>query len=76
MKFGQTHVLKTAKGKIGVGLALTLFGAIAILAAPSVSDGLLCSLIALAGGVFIALGVRQDRTEKNSIRNSDKKAKK
>ena len=76
MKFGQTHVLKTAKGKIGVGLALILFGVIAVFAAPTTGDKLLCGVIVLAGLAFIYLGVRQDRIEKNSIRNSDKEAKK
>ena len=75
MKFGQAHVLKTAKGKIGVGLALILFGAVAVLASPTTGDKLLCGVIVLAGLAFIYLGVRQDRIEKNSVRNSDKEAK-
>ena len=75
MKFGQTHVLKSAKGKIADGIALTLFGVIAVLAAPTAGDKLLCGVIVLAGLAFISLGVRQDRIEKNSVRNSDKEAK-
>ena len=75
MRFGQTHVLKTAKGKIGAGLALILFGVVAVLAAPELSDKLLCGAIVCVGVVFICLGVRQDRTEKHSVENSDKEAK-
>lgn len=71
MRFGQTQVLKTAKGKIAVGLALILFGVVAILAAPTTTDKLLCTLVALAGAAFIALGIRQDRTEKDRIRNQE-----
>ena len=75
MRFGQTKVLKNAKGKIGVGLALIFFGAVSVLAAPTAADKALCASIVLAGAVFIWLGVRQDRSEKDAIRNSDKEAK-
>ncbi|MBQ9646998.1 MAG: hypothetical protein IJV43_01380 [Oscillospiraceae bacterium] len=75
MRFGQTHVLKTAKGKLAVGLALILFGAAAVLAAPTTPDKLLCGVIAAAGLAFACAGVRQDRAEKRGLRNSDKEAK-
>ena len=75
MKFGQTHVFKTAKGKIAVGIALIFFGAVAILAAPSTTDKLLCGLIVLTGAALIGLGIRQDRTEKNPFRDHSKEAK-
>ena len=75
MKFGQTHVLKTAKGKLAVGVALILFGAVAVLATPTTSDKLLCGIIVLIGAGLIVLGVRQDKAEKEQIRNSDKEAK-
>ncbi len=75
MKFGQTRVLQTAKGKIAVGIALIFFGAAAILAAPTTTDKLICGLIVLTGAVLILLGIRQDRTEKSYFRNNDKEAK-
>lgn len=75
MRFGQTGVLKTAKGKIGVGLALLLFGAVAVLAAPNVSDRLICSVIVLAGVAFVIFGFRQDREEKRTLRHEKKEAK-
>ena len=75
MKFGQTHVLKTAKGKLAVGVALILFGAVAVLAAPTGADKLLCGAVVLIGAGLIALGVRQDKAEKDQIRSSDKEAK-
>ena len=75
MKFGQTRVLQTAKGKIAVGIALIFFGVVAILAAPSTADKLLCGVIVLIGAALIVLGIRQDRTEKNQFRNHSKKAK-
>jgi len=75
MKFGQTHVLNTAKGKIAVGIALIFFGVVAILAAPSTADKLLCGVIVLIGAALIVLGIRQDRTEKNQFRNHSKEAK-
>ena len=75
MKFGQTHVLNTAEGKIAVGIALIFFGVVAILAAPSTADKLLCGVIVLIGAALIVLGIRQDRTEKNQFRNHSKEAK-
>ena len=75
MKFGQTHVLKTAKGKLAVGVALIFFGAVAVLAAPTTSDKLLCGAVVLIGAGLIALGIRQDKAEKEQIRSSDKEAK-
>ena len=75
MKFGQTRVLQTAKGKLAVGVALIFFGVVAILAAPSTSDKLLCGLIVLTGAALIGLGIRQDRTEKNPFRDHSKEAK-
>ena len=73
MRFGETFVLKTAKGKIAAGIALILFGVIAVLAAPTAGDKLLCGLVPLAGAALIALGVRQDRAEKRAIRNGEEK---
>ena len=75
MRFGQTQPLKTAKGKIAVGLALILFCAVAVLAAPTTTDRLLCSVIGVLGVGFIGLGVRQDKNEKNAILKDDKEAK-
>jgi len=67
MKFGQTRVLQTAKGKIAAGIALILFGAVAILAAPTAADRLLCGMIPLLGVVFVVLGFRQDKAEKDKF---------
>lgn len=67
MRFGQSHVLKTAKGKIAAGIALILFGAVAILAAPTTADRLLCGVIPLLGVVFVVLGFRQDKAEKDKF---------
>ena len=75
MKFGQTRVLQTAKGKIAVGIALIFFGVVAILAAPTATDKLICSLIVLTGAALIVLGIRQDRTEKKQFRDHSKEAK-
>ena len=75
MKFGQTHVLKTAKGKLAVGVALIFFGAVAVLAAPTGTDKLLCGAVVLIGAGLIGVGVRQDKAEKDQIRNSDKEVK-
>ena len=75
MKFGQTHVLRTAKGKLAVGVALILFGAVAVLAAPTGTDKLLCGAVVLIGAGLIGLGIRQDKAEKEQIRSSDKEAK-
>ena len=74
MKFGQTHVLKTAKGKLAVGVALILFGAVAVLAAPTGVDKLLCGAVVLIGAGLIGVGVRQDKAEKEQIQSSDKEA--
>lgn len=76
MKFGQTHVLKSAAGKIAVGIALAVFGAIAVLAAPSTADALLCGAVPLLGAGFLAWGIRQDRADKAAYRNGEKGAKK
>ena len=73
MRFGQTFVLKTAKGKLAAGVALILFGVIAVLAAPTTGDRLLCALVPLAGAAFVALGIRQDRADKRAYRGSEKK---
>ena len=68
MRFGQTNVLKTAKGKIGVGIAVMLLGVIAVLAAPTDTDRLLCAVLVVVGSAFITRGVRQDREEKRKLR--------
>ena len=73
MRFGQTFVLKTAKGKLAAGVALILFGAVAVLAAPTAGDRLLCALVPLAGAAFVALGIRQDRADKRAHRGSEEK---
>ena len=73
MRFGQSHVLRTARGKLGVGVALILFGAAAVLAAPTGVDKLLCGVVVLLGAAFIALGFRQDRAEKDKIRGDTKR---
>ena len=75
MRFGQTHVFKTAKGKLAVGIALIFFGVVAILAAPTATDKLICGLIVLTGVALIVLGIRQNRTEKNQFRDHSKEAK-
>lgn len=75
MKFGQTRVLQTAKGKIAVGIALIFFGVVAILAAPSTADKLLCGIIVLTGAALIVLGIRHDRMEKKQFRDNSKEAK-
>ena len=73
MKFGQTRALQTAKGKMGVGLALALFGLVALLTAVSggkqVTDILVCLLVTAAGGVLFWLGIRQDRADKDALRD-------
>ena len=68
MRFGETSPLKSAKGKIGVGAALLLFGLVAVLAAPETADKLLCALVPLLGAGFLVLGVRQDRGDKKKFR--------
>ena len=73
MRFGQSFVLKTAKGKIAAGLAVLLFGVIAVLAAPTASDKLLCGVVLLSGAALIALGVRQDREDKRHFRENSRK---
>lgn len=74
MKFGQTHVLRTAKGKIAAGTAIFLLGVLAVLAAPSDTDKLICSLVLVIGSALITRGVRQDREEKRSIQKAMEKA--
>lgn len=75
MKYGRTHALKTAKGKIGVGVALALLGVAALLAARSggVTDRLICGAIALGGAAFVWFGARQDRAEKRKARGDEEK---
>lgn len=70
MRFGQTNPLKSARGKLGVGVALLLFGLAAMLAAPQLTDRLLCGLIPLLGVALMGLGFRQDRAEKDKIRRN------
>ena len=67
MRFGQTHVLRTAKGKIGVGIAVLLLGMIAVYAAPTDTDKLLCAVLVVVGSAFITRGIRQDREEKRKL---------
>ena len=74
MKFGQTFVLKTAKGKIAAGLAVFLFGAVAVLAAPTDTDRLLCAVLPVVGAALITRGVRQDRQDKQKFREQSEKA--
>jgi len=81
MRFGQTRALQTAKGKMGVGLALALFGLVALLTAATggkaLTDILVCVLVTAAGGVLFWLGIRQDRAEKDQLRREmDEPAKK
>lgn len=75
MKYGRTHALKTAKGKIGVGVALALLGVAALLAARSggVTDRLICGAIALGGAAFVWFGAREDRAEKKQARGDEEK---
>ncbi len=68
MRFGQTFVMRTAKGKIAVGIALVFFGALAMLAAPSTTDALICGVVPLLGLGFIVFGIRQDRRDKAQFR--------
>ncbi len=68
MRFGQTNVLKTAKGKIGVGLAVMLIGILAVLAAPTDTDRLLCAIPVVIGSAIATRGFRQDREEKRKLR--------
>ncbi len=70
MKFGQTFVLKTAKGKIAAGLAVLLFALVAVLAAPTTADRLLCGVVVLASFALIGLGIRQDRQDKRRVREN------
>lgn len=74
MKFGQSNVLRTAKGKIGVGLALFLLGAVAVLAAPTDMDRVLCAIPLVIGSALATRGVRQDREEKRRARKEAEKA--
>ena len=76
MRFGKMNSLKTAKGKIGAGLVLILFGVVAILAAPRPTDKLICSLVVFAGACSIALGIRQDRAEKDAARHKEREEEK
>ena len=74
MKFGQTNVLKTAKGKIGAGVALFLLGMVAVLAAPTDMDRILCAIPLVAGSALMTRGVRQDREDKRRARKQAEKA--
>ena len=67
MRFGETSPLKSAKGKLGVGAALLIFGLVAVLAAPGTTDKLLCALVPLLGAVIAVLGIRQDREDKKKL---------
>ena len=60
-------------GKMRSFIRAILFGAVAVLAAPTTGDRLLCALVPLAGAAFIALGVRQDRADKRAYRGSEEK---
>ena len=73
MRFGETFVLKTAKGKLGVGIAMILFGVFAVLAAPTALDKLLCGIIILGGAALFVLGFRQDRADKSRFRDNEAK---
>ncbi len=71
MRFGQTNPLRAAKGRMGVGVALVLFGLVAVLAAPGTADKLMCALVVFAGaGLFVA-GMRQDLREKAEYREKE-----
>ena len=74
MKFGQTNVLKTAKGKIGAGVALFLLGMVAVLAAPTDMDRILCAMPLTIGSGLVTRGVRQDREEKRRAQKQAEKA--
>ena len=74
MKFGQTKVLQTAKGKIGAGVALFLLGMVAVLAAPTDMDRILCAMPLTIGSALVTRGVRQDREEKRRAQKQAEKA--
>jgi hypothetical protein len=65
--------MNNALSKTVICLALILFGVIAVLAAPTTGDRLLCALVPLAGAAFVALGIRQDRADKRAYRGSEEK---
>ena len=60
-------------GKMRPFIRAILFGAVAVLAAPTAGDRLLCALVPLAGAAFVALGIRQDRADKRAYRGSEEK---
>ena len=74
MKFGQTNVFKTAKGKIGAGVALFLLGMVAVLAAPTDMDRILCAIPLTIGSALITRGVRQDREDKRRLQKQAEKS--
>ena len=74
MKFGQSNVLKSAKGKIGAGIALFLLGLIAVLAAPTDMDRILCAIPLTVGSALVTRGLRQDREEKRRAQKQAEKA--
>ena len=77
MRFGQTHPLRYAKGKIAAGMLLLLFGIVALATAFSRGEDtfsvLCCAGMIVLGGVIAAFGVRQDRREKAELRRSVEK---
>lgn len=76
MRFGASNVLKTAKGKIGVGVAVFLLGLVAMLAAPTDTDRILCALPVVVGSALVTRGLRQDREEKRRLQKEAEKAQK
>jgi hypothetical protein len=74
MNFGATNILKTAKGKIAAGIALFLLGVVAVLAAPTDADRILCAIPLVVGSALVTRGVRQDREEKRRIRKQAEKS--
>ena len=74
MEFGQTHVLKTAKDKIAAGIAIFLFGVVAVLAAPSDVDKAICSLVIVVGAALITRCFRQDGEEKRRAQKQAEKS--
>ena len=74
MNFGAGNILKTAKGKIAAGIALFLLGAVAVLAAPTDADRILCAIPLVVGSALVTRGVRQDREEKRRIQKQAEKS--
>jgi hypothetical protein len=76
MKFGQGHVLQSAKGKIAAGLGIFLIGLVAVLAAPTDTDRVICALVLVVGSALVTRGIRQDREEKRKAMKQEEKPKK